>query len=259
MARRKVAFDASPTSWQELERFVAQFFREMGCETSVGRTVSLPRGSVKVDVLVEDPIISPAARYVIECKYWRRRVPKEVVHAFRTVTNEIGADRGFLVATGGFQVGAKEAAVSTNVQLVTWAQLQTLYFDRWLATTTAPFHAMSRRIAVMLAYPEKDDFSDNTMWRGRDLIGDSWSELEELRTRYAALTTWALVKAGVPVSMYLKFALPMQLAGAPTRFTSYRTLVDWFPLLYRDAENVAQRFLEEKTALRPTWDGSRTS
>src|SRR5205814_600874 len=125
MAPRRIAFDTPPASWKELERFVAQFFREMGCDAFLGRSLSLPRGSVNVDVLVEDPIISPAARYVIECKYWRRRVSKDVVHAFRTVTAEVGADRGFIVATGGFQAGAREAAVSTNIQLVTWPQLQT--------------------------------------------------------------------------------------------------------------------------------------
>jgi hypothetical protein len=66
-----------------------------------------------------------------ECKNWRVNIPKEVVHAFRTVVQEAGANRGYVISRVGFQHGAGEAAKSTNIELVTFAEFQSVYFPKW--------------------------------------------------------------------------------------------------------------------------------
>src|SRR6266851_2396647 len=117
-------FDREPEDWRELEAFVQQMFAEMGCTAEVRRTIETVRGEVNIDVYVEDPTGTPAHIYLCECKHWTKAVPKTVVHAFRTVVADFGANRGFLISNAGFQSGAYEAAQKSNVELVTWDELQ---------------------------------------------------------------------------------------------------------------------------------------
>jgi hypothetical protein len=59
-------------------------------------------------------------------------LPREKVHAFRTVMDETGANRGYIISRAGFRQGAIEAAHSTNVELLTYEQFQERYFDKWI-------------------------------------------------------------------------------------------------------------------------------
>ena len=127
--RRRI-FDRGPESWQDLQGYVAQTFSEIGCQVHTAAKVDLPRGSVELDVFVIDVTTVPHANYVCECKNWGRRVPKSVVHGFRTVVSELGAHRGFLISRSGFQSGAREAATFTNIDLVSWREFEELLFDR---------------------------------------------------------------------------------------------------------------------------------
>jgi hypothetical protein len=61
---------------------------------------------------------------------WRTNVPREKVHAFRTVMDETGANRGYIISRIGFQIGAIEAADATNAELLTFEQFQERYFDK---------------------------------------------------------------------------------------------------------------------------------
>lgn len=54
----------------------------------------------------------------IECKCWRHRVGRNIVSAFKTVTDDIGAHKGIVVTTQGFQSGAIEAAGSYGIALM---------------------------------------------------------------------------------------------------------------------------------------------
>jgi hypothetical protein len=134
-------FDRDPEDWLDLQRLVAQLFYELGCEVSIGARVPLVRGQKEIDVLVRDSGTVPSSTYLCECKYWAKAIPQEVVHAFRTVVSDFGANRGFIVSRAGFQSGAREAIVATNIELVTFAELQAMYFNRWkeaLWTTFSP-------------------------------------------------------------------------------------------------------------------------
>ena len=80
--------------------------------------------------LLKKPSIEIIHRTICECKDWATNIPKEVVHAFRTVMQETGAHRGYIVSRVGFQKGAMEAASATNIELVTFAEFQNIYFDK---------------------------------------------------------------------------------------------------------------------------------
>ncbi|HRK69567.1 MAG TPA: restriction endonuclease [Hyphomonas sp.] len=121
-----------PETWQHLEELVRDIFVECGVHAQRQAPLTLPRGSVNVDVLAEETKDGTALLTICECKNWKTNVPQEVVHSFRTVLAEAGAHRGYIISKAGFQSGAVAAAVSTNITLATFAQFQTLYFDRWI-------------------------------------------------------------------------------------------------------------------------------
>lgn len=82
---------------------VGQLFQEVGCEVAVSKTVENIRVQKEIDVFARDLSITPTATYLIECKFWNRAVPQEVVHAFRMVMADTGAHRGFIVSCRGLQ------------------------------------------------------------------------------------------------------------------------------------------------------------
>jgi hypothetical protein len=85
-----------------------------------------------VDVYIEDRLASHNHGYLIECKHWEHNVHQDVVHGFKTVMEGAGASTGFIVSKRGFQKGAYEVAQYTNLNLVTFEELQHLYGDEWL-------------------------------------------------------------------------------------------------------------------------------
>lgn len=122
---------AVPEGWKDLETLVTAILNESGMDATHQVNLDLPRGNVDVDVYAEETVDGIVHRIVCECKNWKHNIPKEVVHAFRTVMQETGANRGYIISRMGFQSGAVEAAKATNVNLVTFEEFQERYFDKW--------------------------------------------------------------------------------------------------------------------------------
>jgi hypothetical protein len=183
---KRQMFDQIPQSWQDLQRCVAQTFSEIGCQVHTAAKVNLPRGSVDLDVFVVDCTTVPHANYVCECKNWGRRIPKSVVHGFRTVVSELGAHRGFLISRNGFQSGAREAARFTNIDLVNWRQFQELLFDRWLEGVT---HRLN---PLFISAHELMDPNNVGLWKLRECTEASYTEWNTICKRYPVVTLWAL-------------------------------------------------------------------
>ncbi|MCK1281790.1 restriction endonuclease [Bradyrhizobium sp. 61] len=120
-----------PDGWAQLEESVAVILSECGMAVQHQVRLPLPRGHYDVDVLAEETVEGITYRIICECKNWRTNVPQEKVHAFRTIMQETGANRGYIISRTGFQVGAIAAAQATNIELVTYAQFQELYFTKW--------------------------------------------------------------------------------------------------------------------------------
>jgi len=127
-----------PSDWRDLQNRVARILVECGFEVEVEKSIQVARGCVEVDVHATDRGHRPVTTYLYECKHWQRAVPKAVVHAFRTVVADYGANWGLVVSSGGFQSGAFEAAENTNVRLVDWSEFQELYEDRWIEHCLVP-------------------------------------------------------------------------------------------------------------------------
>jgi hypothetical protein len=131
-------YSSPPTDWRDLQNKVAEVFSEIGFDTEVERNLQTARGSASIDVYAEDRSQSPQLIYVCECKHWDRAVPKSVVHGFRSVVADSGANYGLLISKQGFQVGSVDAAKHTNIELLDWQQFQKLFEDRWFREYVIP-------------------------------------------------------------------------------------------------------------------------
>jgi restriction system protein len=122
--------EAPPGSWQDLEARAAQILRECGFAVEVQKDLPMARGNVKVDLYAIEHT-SPPNIIVVECKHWATPATKSVVHAFRTVVADSGANTGLIISSAGFQEGAVEAAAYSNLRLLNWTAFQETFVERW--------------------------------------------------------------------------------------------------------------------------------
>lgn len=109
-------------AWSDYQEEAAEFFRSIGLEATTNTTVSGVRTTHDVDVLVKSQHAGFKVTWIVECKHWNSRVSKLHVLGLRQIVSDTGADRGILLAETGFQTGAAEAALLTNVHLTSLAQ-----------------------------------------------------------------------------------------------------------------------------------------
>jgi len=124
-------FNTEPQDWKELQKFVGQIFEECGFETKIAKVVNLVRGKKEIDVYARDTSSEYKPIILVECKYWKKAVDQEVIHSFRTVMDDFGANIGFIVSRNGFQSGSYDAANKTNVHLVSLKDLEKEYYSKW--------------------------------------------------------------------------------------------------------------------------------
>jgi hypothetical protein len=122
---------ARPENWKDLQNYVGKLFQEIGYEVEISKVVDLVRGRKEIDVYVKDTLSEFHPVFLVECKFWKKAVDQETVHAFHTVMNDFGANFGFIVSENGFQQGCYEAAKNTNIRLVSLEELEKQYHDKW--------------------------------------------------------------------------------------------------------------------------------
>ncbi|ELX4126636.1 restriction endonuclease [Vibrio vulnificus] len=110
--------------WYQFQEEICDHFLSLGAEAETNVTVVGVRTNHDVDVLVKTKFLGEDITWVIEAKCWKKRVSKNHVLALRTIVDDLGADRGFIVSKVGFQKGAMEAAENTNVKLKTFNELK---------------------------------------------------------------------------------------------------------------------------------------
>lgn len=120
-----------PSSWKELQDLTAKILTECGLVAETEVNLKTVRGMSEVDVLVEENIKGRKYKILIECKYWNKKVPKSVVHSFRSVVGDTGAHVGYIISKSGFQSGSYEAAEGTNIELLDWCSFQNIFEDKW--------------------------------------------------------------------------------------------------------------------------------
>ena len=141
-----------PGTWQELETDVEALLRQCGLAVQQGKTIATVRGAAAVDVYAEDSTGGRKHIILCECKRWGSAVPQTVVHAFRTVVADSGANVGYLISSGGFQSGAYKASEQSNVRLVTWLEFQMEFEPTWIEKYLRP--TVASEFDVLMTYTE---------------------------------------------------------------------------------------------------------
>lgn len=112
--------------WHQFQDDVADMLNLIpGCVARVNQPVHGARiGTVHVDVLATftDPRgptdatgpFSPRGghrflfKVVVECKFWKRKIPQEKIFALKTIVEDVGAALGVLISETGVQQGVTE-------------------------------------------------------------------------------------------------------------------------------------------------------
>jgi hypothetical protein len=141
-----------PDTWQQLQNEVARILLECGFAVEIEKVIETARGVVEIDVYAEEQIRGRAFRTLCECKHWRAAIPQAIIHGFRTVVGDSGANKGYIISTHGFQAGAFVAAELTNIELVTWEQFQGAFEQTWIPTFFAP--ELLRQLDGLMTYAE---------------------------------------------------------------------------------------------------------
>ena len=111
-------------SWYEFQEDIKKHFDSLGADAESNVRVQGVRTCHDIDVLVKTRFLGENITWVVEAKHWKSKVTKAQVLVLRSIVDDIGADRGFIISVAGFQSGAFEAANNTNVKLKTFDQLK---------------------------------------------------------------------------------------------------------------------------------------
>lgn len=114
----------SKPDWYKFQEDICEHFINLGASAKTNVRVEGVRGFSDIDVLVESKYLGTDFKWLVEAKHWKSNVTKEIIHAFFTVLQNTGADRGFIISKNGFQSGAIEATKHTNISLYTFEEFK---------------------------------------------------------------------------------------------------------------------------------------
>lgn len=120
-----------PETWQDLQNKVGEILEKCGFQVEVEKSIKSVRGKVEIDVFAEENIKGRKYSIICECKHWKSNIPQNIIHGFRTVLNDLGANIGIIITTSDFQSGSIESANMTNIKLLNWKDFQNEFFESW--------------------------------------------------------------------------------------------------------------------------------
>jgi hypothetical protein len=133
--------------WQKYQQEVSSFLSELGFDTRVDETIGGARTQHDIDVAARIRIAGLDILWIVECKAWGRRVPKERILTLQGIVDDIGADRGLVFSESGFQAGAIRATRNTNITLTGLEDFR-LNFQDEISSTKA--RILDERISRLL-------------------------------------------------------------------------------------------------------------
>ncbi|WP_405660140.1 restriction endonuclease [Streptomyces sp. NBC_00079] len=137
---------ANRPEWQRYQLEVAATLSQLGFTTEVEEKVTGVRGEHDIDVTARVTSAGITQVWVVECKKWKRAVPKERILTFYAIVTDVGADRGLVFAENGFQAGAVRAARNTNLTLTSLVDFSQNTADE---LATIKVRGLQERITVL--------------------------------------------------------------------------------------------------------------
>jgi hypothetical protein len=192
-----------PKDWRDLQIQVEKIMKESGLIAESEKDIETVRGIVNIDVYAEDTSQRPKTIYLCECKFWQKAIPKSVVHSFRTVVNDFGANWGLIISSHGFQAGTFAAAANSNIRLLTWNEFQELFLERWFKNYMQK--RLSEENEPLVDYTEP--FNARVFRKANKLDKKSQRRFTKLREKYVDLAFLAL-GLYLPLPSILKEDIP---------------------------------------------------
>lgn len=169
------------TSWRDYQERSAELLRELGFEARTDVRVDGMRNRHDVDVLATYQHAGLELMWIVECKLWTRKVSKDRVLTLRAIVEDVGADKGLLLAESGYQSGAREATLRSNVVLSSLEEMR----------VAAAEDLVRRRL---LALPERVARAHARYWRmPKSYREDMGLRPESYSSGYSASTVLTLV------------------------------------------------------------------
>ncbi|MFH6971521.1 restriction endonuclease [Flavobacterium petrolei] len=106
--------------WYNFQEDICNYFRSLGATAETNVSIQGVRTTHDIDILVKTKFLGHDILWIVEAKKWKSKVNKLQVLGLRTIVEDVGADRGFIISENGFQSGAIDSAKNTNVQLTTY-------------------------------------------------------------------------------------------------------------------------------------------
>lgn len=105
----------------EYEHFVTNCLNEFFSVEALRSTIHegrITRRTIKVDASFRLKVAGGASiLVVVECKHYKNKVSVDDVEEFHSKLDDIGAHKGIMVTTVGFQAGARKAAIGRGIAL----------------------------------------------------------------------------------------------------------------------------------------------
>jgi len=114
------------SDWYQFQEEICSYFQSLGVDAFTNVTIKGIRTNHDIDILVKSKFLGQDIVWIIEAKKWKNKINKLQVLGLRSIVDDVGADKGFIISEKGFQSGAMESAQKTNVQLITYSELKTL-------------------------------------------------------------------------------------------------------------------------------------
>lgn len=111
------------SEWFKFQEKICTHFKSIGAIAQTNVTVQGVRTTHDIDILVNTKFLGQNLTWIVEAKKWKSKVNKLHVLGLRTIVDDIGADRGFIISQKGFQSGAIEAAHKSNIRLISFDEL----------------------------------------------------------------------------------------------------------------------------------------
>ena len=141
-----------PQDWKDLQNKVANILRQCGFKVETEKTAETARGKIELDVYAEEVIKGRKYSIACECKNWKSNIPQNVIHGFRTAINDLGCNIGYVITTSDFQSGSVNTAKYTNIELLTWDNFLTTFFESWYESYFSP--QITERLNPILTFCE---------------------------------------------------------------------------------------------------------
>lgn len=95
-------------------------------------------GEYEIDVTVRFDALGANFLVLVECKHYKNSVKREIIQNLHSKLTSIGAQKGMVFSTSGFQSGALEFAKSHGISTIQVADGKTSYFTKALGGSSEP-------------------------------------------------------------------------------------------------------------------------